>query len=170
MPRVVILSGGNIGDVKSRLQNAQQLINERVGAVMRCSHRYETAPWGFSTDDAGPFSNQVMEVSTDLSPEEVLDAMQAIEAELGRDREAEERERRRTGQRYSSRKIDLDMLFYGDEVISTERLQVPHPLIAEREFVLQPLCEILRTKRHPVTGKTASEMLVELKNGTKNER
>ena len=69
----------------------------------------------------------------------------------------------RTGERYSSRKIDIDILFYGDEVISTERLQVPHPLIAEREFVLQPLCEILRTKRHPVTGRSAAEMLDELK-------
>lgn len=170
MPRVVILSGGNIGDVKTRLQSAQQLINERVGAVVRCSHRYETAPWGFSADDAGPFSNQVMEVSTDLTPEETLDALQTIEAELGRDRDGEERERRRTGERYCSRKIDLDILFYDDEVISTERLQVPHPLMAERAFVLQPLCEILRAKRHPVTGKTVAEMLAELKNGTKNER
>ncbi len=163
MPRVVILTGGNIGDVKSRLQSAQQLINDRVGAVLRCSHRYETAPWGFTDEEAAPFSNQVMEVSTDLAPEEVLDALQAIEAELGRDREAEARERERTGQRYSSRRIDIDILFYGDEVIATERLQVPHPLMAQREFVLQPLCEILRTKRHPQTGKTAGEMLAELK-------
>lgn len=163
MPRVVILTGGNIGDVKSRLQSAQQLINDRVGAVLRCSHRYETVPWGFAAEGTAPFSNQVLEVSTDLAPEEVLDVLQAIERELGRDREAEARERERTGQRYSSRKIDIDILFYGDETISTERLQVPHPLIAEREFVLQPLCEILRTKRHPVTGKTAAEMLAELK-------
>lgn len=104
-----------------------------------------------------------MEVSTDLAPEQVLDALQRIECELGRDRGAEARDRERTGERYSSRKIDIDILFYGDEVISTERLQVPHPLIAEREFVLQPLCEILRTKRHPVTGRSAAEMLDELK-------
>ncbi|MEG1611153.1 MAG: 2-amino-4-hydroxy-6-hydroxymethyldihydropteridine diphosphokinase [Alistipes sp.] len=163
MPRVVILTGGNIGDVKSRLQHAQQLINERVGAVLRCSHRYQTEPWGFATEEAGNFSNQVLEISTDLQSEAVLDALQQIEQELGRDRNAESRERERTGERYSSRKIDIDMLFYGDEVISTERLTIPHPLMAEREFVLNPLCEILRSKRHPVTGKTAGEMLEELK-------
>lgn len=168
MPRVVILTGGNTGDVKSRLQTAQQLINERVGAVLRCSHRYQTDPWGFSAEE--PFSNQVLEISTDLAPEEVLDALQTIETELGRDREAERKEREATGQRYSSRKIDLDILFYGDEVIATPRLQVPHPLMGEREFVLQPLCEILRAKRHPITGKTVAEMLAELKNETKNER
>ncbi|MEG2612456.1 MAG: 2-amino-4-hydroxy-6-hydroxymethyldihydropteridine diphosphokinase, partial [Alistipes sp.] len=129
MPRVVILTGGNIGDVKSRLQHAQQLINERVGAVLRCSHRYQTEPWGFATEEAGNFSNQVLEISTDLQSEAVLDALQQIEQELGRDRNAESRERERTGERYSSRKIDIDMLFYGDEVISTERLTIPHPLM-----------------------------------------
>ncbi|MEG2614282.1 MAG: 2-amino-4-hydroxy-6-hydroxymethyldihydropteridine diphosphokinase [Alistipes sp.] len=162
MPRVVILTGGNMGDVKTRLQQAQQLINERVGAVLRCSHRHETAPWGFSTPGAALFSNQVLEISTDLTAEEVLDVLQQIEQDLGRDRAAEERERAASGERYSSRKIDIDMLFYGDEVIATERLTIPHPLMAEREFVLHPLCEILRSKRHPVTGKTAGEMLDEL--------
>lgn len=170
MSRVVILTGGNIGDVKSRLQTAQQLINERVGAVLRCSHRYETEPWGFAAAGAEHFSNQVMEISTDLAAEEVLDALQGIEQDLGRDRDAECRERDRTGEPYSSRKIDLDILFYGDEVISTPRLTIPHPLMAEREFVLQPLCEILRSKRHPVTGKTAGEMLDELKNKNASER
>lgn len=170
MPRVVILSGGNIGDVKTRLQRAQQLINDRVGAVLRCSHRYESAPWGFSSEAAQPFSNQVLEVSTELGPEEVLDRLQAIEFELGRDREAEARERERTGARYASRTIDLDILFYGDEVISTPRLQVPHPLMARRGFVLQPLCEILSGKRHPVTGKSVAEMRAELLNETNHER
>ena len=86
MARVVLLTGGNSGDVKRTLQAAQQLVNAKVGAVLRCSHRYETKPWGFDAD--GVFSNQALEVSTDLLPLEVLDAVQAIERELGRNRAA----------------------------------------------------------------------------------
>ena len=161
MARVVFLTGGNVGDVKTRLQRAQQLLNERVGAVLRCSHRYESAPWGFDAEER--FSNQAIEVSTDLTPHEVLDAIEQIENELGRNRAAEAIERARTGSRYCSRPIDIDILFYDDEVIHDERLVVPHPLIAEREFALVPLCEIMRTRRHPVTGRTMEEMLAALK-------
>ena len=104
MARVVLLTGGNTGDVKRTLQAAQQLINARVGAVLRCSHRYESKPWGFDAEQH--FSNQALEVSTDLQPLEVLEAVQAI----------------------------------------------------EREFALAPLCEIMRQRRHPVTGQTMEEM------------
>ncbi|HJC16800.1 2-amino-4-hydroxy-6-hydroxymethyldihydropteridine diphosphokinase [uncultured Alistipes sp.] len=165
MARVVFLTGGNVGDVKTRLQRAQQLLNERVGAVLRCSHRYESAPWGFDAEER--FSNQAIEVSTDLTPHEVLDAIEQIENELGRNRAAEAIERARTGSRYCSRPIDIDILFYDDEVIHDERLVVPHPLIAEREFALVPLCEIMRTRRHPVTGRTMEEMLAALKQNNK---
>ena len=82
MARVALLLGGNQGDVKRTLQTAQQLVNSRVGAVLRCSHRYESEPWGFPA--AERFSNQALEVSTDLTPHEVLDACQQIERELGR--------------------------------------------------------------------------------------
>lgn len=161
MARVVLLTGGNLGDVKSRLQSAQQLINTRIGAVLRCSHRYESEAWGFAAE--GRFSNQVLEVSTDLTPEEVLDAVQAIERELGRDRDAEAAERRRTGAAYASRKIDIDILFYDDRVVESERLTLPHPHLAEREFVLVPLCEIMRSRRDPRSGRTMGELLAELK-------
>ena len=117
MARVALLLGGNQGDVKRTLQTAQQLVNSRVGAVLRCSHRYESEPWGFPA--AERFSNQALEVSTDLTPHEVI----------------------------------------GDE-----RLTVPHPLLAEREFALVPLCEIMRQRRHPVTGATVGEMLDALRN------
>ena len=161
MARVVLLAGGNLGDVKSRLQRAQKLVNERVGAVLRCSHRYESEPWGFAA--AGRFSNQAMEISTDLAPEEVLDAVRAIEAELGRDRAAEQREKARSGAAYVSRPIDIDILFYDDLVLASERLTLPHPLLAEREFALVPLCEIMRSRRHPVSGRTMGELLDDLK-------
>ncbi len=154
MARVVLLAGGNTGDVKRTLQSAQQLVNDRVGAVLRCSHRYESEPWGFSGDR---FSNQALEVSTDLAPEEVLDAVQRIECELGRNRAAETLEKARTA--YVSRPIDIDILFYDDAVIRSERLTVPHPRLAEREFALVPLCEIMRGRRHPVSGLTVAQML-----------
>ena len=156
MTRVALLLGGNQGDVKRTLQTAQQLINSRVGAVLRCSHRYESAPWGFPA--AERFSNQALEVSTDLTPHEVLDACQRIERELGRNRAAEAVEKASSGAVYCSRPIDIDILFYDDEVIASERLTVPHPLLSEREFALAPLCEIMRQRRHPVTGQTMEEM------------
>ena len=162
MARVALILGGNQGDVKRTLQTAQQLINSRVGAVLRCSHRYESEPWGFPA--AERFSNQALEVSTDLSPLEVLDACQQIERELGRNRAAEAVEKASSGAAYSSRPIDIDILFYGDEVIDDERLTVPHPLLAEREFALQPLAEIMRRHPHPVTGVTVGEMLDALRN------
>ena len=162
MARVVLLTGGNTGDVKRTLQAAQQLINARVGAVLRCSHRYESKPWGFDAEQH--FSNQALEVSTDLQPLEVLEAVQAIEQELGRNRAAEAVEKASSGAVYCSRPIDIDIIFYDDEVIGDERLTVPHPLLAEREFALTPLCEIMRQRRHPVTGATVGEMLDALRN------
>ena len=95
MARVALLLGGNQGDVKRTLQTAQQLVNSRVGAVLRCSHRYESEPWGFPA--AERFSNQALEVSTDLTPHEVLDACQRIERELGRNRAAEAVEKASSG-------------------------------------------------------------------------
>ena len=157
MARVILLTGGNLGDVKRTLQTAQQLINSRIGAVLHCSHRYESEPWGFA--GAPKFFNQALEVSTDLSPLEVLDAVQRIESELGRNRAAETLEKARTGAPYGSRPIDIDILFYDDEIIDTERLTVPHPRLAEREFVLVPLCEIVRSRKHSVTGLSVGEML-----------
>ncbi len=153
--------GGNLGNVKRTLQSAQQLINDRVGAILHCSHRYESEAWGFSSADH--FFNQAVEVSTDLSPEEILNTIQAIEQELGRDRAQESREKELTGARYASRAIDIDILFYDDLILQSDRLTIPHPHIAEREFVLTPLREITHTKHHPSTGLSIDEMLQALR-------
>ena len=95
MARVTLLMGGNKGDVKRTLQTAQQLVNARVGAVLRCSHRYESEAWGFHAPER--FSNQAVEITTDLTPHEVLDAVQCIESDLGRNRAAEAVEKAATG-------------------------------------------------------------------------
>ena len=154
MARVVLLTGGNVGDVKERLRTAQRLVNARIGAVLRCSHCYGSAPWGFEAEQ--PFVNQVL-----------VAEVHRIERELGRNRAAEAVERAATGQRYVSRPIDIDILLYDDEVISTPELTIPHPGIAEREFVLTPLCEVLRQRPHPVLGLTMGELRDNLLRKTK---
>lgn len=161
MARVVLITGGNRGDVKPRLREAQQLINRRIGAVMRCSHAYESTAWGFEA--AERFFNQVLVVDTDLRPAEVLAEVHRIERELGRDRNAEAHEKELTGMRYASRPIDIDILFYDDEVVTEPDLQIPHPAIPGREFVLVPLCEVMRERRHPVLHRTMGELLADLK-------
>ena len=95
----------------------------------------------------------------------MMDVAKQYEAEvLGRNRAAEAGEKASSGAVYCSRPSDIDIIFYDDEVIGDERLTVPHPLLAEREFALVPLCEIMRQRRHPVTGATVGEMLDALRN------
>lgn len=166
MARVVLITGGNRGDVKPRLREAQQLINRRIGAVMRCSHSYESAAWGFDSPER--FLNQVLEVDTDLQPEEVLTEVHRIEQMLGRDRDAESAEKRQNGMRYASRPIDIDILFYDDLVVTRPDLVIPHPGIPGREFVLVPLCEVMRERRHPLIGRTMGELLADLKQNKPN--
>lgn len=157
MTKVVLITGGNRGDVRALLRRAAERIEERIGPVLRRSACYESAPWGFHAEQ--PFWNQVLEVETALRPEEVLDEALGIEAELGRDRNGERREKAATGERYASRTLDVDLLFYGDEVIRTPRLEIPHPRLGGREFVLRPLCELMPERRHPVTGERMCDLL-----------
>lgn len=166
MARVVLITGGNQGDVKPRLHKAQAMINNEIGPVMRCSHRYKTGAWGFDAEEH--FTNQVLVADTDLSPREVLEKVLEIEQALGRDRAAEEAEKKRTGQAYSSRVIDVDILFYDDEVIDEPDLKIPHPLLHERDFVLEPLFEVVPKKVHPVLGKSVGELWEEM-DGRKGE-
>ena len=140
MARVILITGGNLGDMKPRLHRAQEMINAEIGPVMRCSHRYKSAAWGFESPE--PFSNQVLICDTELTPREVLEKVQAIETALGRDRAAEDAEKKRTGQPYSSRVIDIDILFYDNEKVDEPDLKIPHPQIFQREFVLEPLREV----------------------------
>lgn len=164
MTEAVLITGGNRGDVRQTLQLAREAIAARIGRVTTCSRCCESAPWGF--DDAQPFWNQVVAVETALDAETLLARIHEIEAAYGRDREAEADEKRRSGARYTGRTLDIDILFYGGEVIDRPGLQIPHPAMSGREFVLRPLCEVMPERRHPVTGKTVREMLEELLHAT----
>jgi 2-amino-4-hydroxy-6-hydroxymethyldihydropteridine diphosphokinase len=159
MARVILITGGNQGDVKPRLHRAEELINSEIGPVMRCSHRYKSSAWGFEAEEQ--FTNQVLIADTNLSPRGILEKVQQMEQALGRDRVAEKAEKERTGQNYSSRIIDIDILFYDDEIIAEEDLVIPHPLLHERDFVLEPLNEVAPDKVHPVLGKTIAELKIE---------
>ena len=140
MHRTIILAGGNIGDVAARFVEAERLLAERGVNIVARSQNYESKAWGFESEML--FVNVAWEAETELESEQLLDALQEVEALLGRDREVEKIEKAENGARYCSRTLDLDILFYNEEHISTERLKVPHPLIMEREFVITPLCEL----------------------------
>lgn len=160
MAKAIIITGGNVGEMKPRLRQAQQFINNNIGIVLRCSHTYDSKAWGFEAQQE--FQNQAMVVDTDMSPEELLAALKNIEVKLGRDRAAEEAEKTRTGQPYSSRIIDIDIIFYDDMVMNTPELVIPHPLMQDRDFVLTPLVEIAPNKIHPTLGRTVEQLREEL--------
>ena len=151
MHRAIILAGGNIGDVSARFVEAERLLAERGAKVVAKSQNYESKAWGFESEML--FVNVAWEVETALEPEQLLDALQEVEALLGRDREVEKVQKAQNGARYCSRTLDLDILFYDEEHISTARLKVPHPLIMEREFVITPLCELLQCNKGQLAEK-----------------
>ncbi|HEX8676549.1 MAG TPA: 2-amino-4-hydroxy-6-hydroxymethyldihydropteridine diphosphokinase [Segetibacter sp.] len=142
-----LLTGGNIGDRLVSLQQACMKIEKQAGIVLKKSAVYETAAWGIT--DQNLFLNQVLLVSTSLPPEELLHTLLHIEQELGRKRIV----------KMGPRVIDIDILFYNNEIISTPVLTVPHPQIANRRFVLTPLNEIAPGFVHPGLQKTIAELL-----------
>lgn len=144
--------GGNMGDRKSYLEAALEKLDKhpdcRLGSV---SHIYETPAWG-KTDQAD-FLNLACQVETDLSAQEFLTFCQEIEQDLDRVRI----------EKWGQRTIDLDIIFWDDQVIEEENLQVPHPYAHERAFVLLPLTDIAADYYHPVLQKTVAELLLPLK-------
>jgi 2-amino-4-hydroxy-6-hydroxymethyldihydropteridine diphosphokinase len=134
--------GANLGDREAAIRRAADLIG-----VVRLSPIVETEPWGYA--DQPRFLNAVAEVETELSPRLLLELLLDVERRLGRER---------TGPRFGPRTIDLDLLLYGDERISEPGLEVPHPRLLERLFVLEPLAALVPTRRIPGNG-TVSEAL-----------
>lgn len=145
---VVLCLGGNKGDREKLLSCAIEALTSRF-QLIKLSTVYETEAWGGVAK--GKFLNQLAIFSTSKSALEVLDVIQEIESELGRTRE----------EPWGDRTMDIDILFYGEEVIDLENLKVPHPFIAERKFVLVPLLELFPERKHPISGKTFTQMLRE---------
>jgi 2-amino-4-hydroxy-6-hydroxymethyldihydropteridine diphosphokinase len=158
MIKLYILLGGNLGDKQKVFSEVRERLSLQVGTLTNQSVLYETEPWGFESDDV--FWNQVIKIETRLSPEEVLLQTQQIEHELGRIRKANQ---------YDSRIIDIDILFYGDLIIQTENLVVPHPRIQERKFALVPLSEIAPELIHPIFQKSIRQLLEECTDSLKVE-
>ncbi len=136
LERAVIGLGSNLGDRRGYLSQACVLVSEKAGQIMRASSVKETEAWGF---DAPPFLNQILIVHTALGPFELLDTLQQIEKSLGRTEKSSVAGGRPV---YHSRTIDLDILYYGDRAIRSDRLVVPHPHIMERRFILDQLAEL----------------------------
>lgn len=157
MAKLYIGLGTNLGDKEENLRAAVQKIEEQIGKTVSLSAFYITAPWGFRSDNS--FLNAAVCIDTDLSPLEVLQKTQEIERELGRKHKS-------AGGVYSDRLIDIDLLMYDDLILSTTspegaELNLPHPLMAERDFVMKPMAEIAPELVHPVLGKTMKELLGE---------
>ena len=130
---VYIGLGSNLGEGPKNLDKAVALLQKEAGEVLYTSAYIQSEPWGFESDHR--FTNAVTVISTSLDPIALLDLTQQIERRMGRTR------KRRRGEGYSDRIIDLDLLLYDDVCIETERLTLPHPHIADRDFVRLPLEE-----------------------------
>ncbi len=158
MERVYISAGSNLGDRKKLLQSALDEIGRQAGKVVAVSSMYETEPVGFSSENM--FLNQVFAVDTQMFPGELLKTLLHIEKELGRVRSAATPEYDSSGNRvYRSRPIDLDILMYGSETLHTGDLEIPHPRMCERAFVMLPLKEIAPDLIVPGSGSTVSQIV-----------
>lgn len=153
---VYLLLGSNLGERQKMLNMALDFIKLEIGNIEKCSSIYETEPWGFSSKEK--FLNQVVFLKTDLSPFDLLKKNQQIEKKLGRTK---------TGNNYESRLIDIDILFYNDEIIETADLIVPHKQLHKRMFSLMPLCELNGNIIHPKIKKNISVLKSECEDQSK---
>jgi len=158
MPSAVLSLGTNIGNKLQNLSEARQQLLNLPGSLLKASSVYETAPWGNSQQAL--FYNQVIEIETDLTPDELMEGILNIEQKMGRIRM----------KKWEPRIIDIDILFYNDEVIERENLHIPHQHLHERKFILEPLKEILPDLLHPVLNLTTSELLSRLQDELKVEK
>ncbi len=146
---VFLSIGSNIGDRMTNLRQALGLIEKNIGKVAKKSHIYETQPWGEPNQDA--FLNQVVMINTSLEPREMLEKITRIEREMGRERK----------EKWGPRIIDVDILFYGKRIIRDKGLEIPHPELHKRGFVLVPMMEIAPEFEHPILLKQIDELYMD---------
>jgi len=147
MNKVFLGLGGNLGNRETYLSQAIKQINLEIGTVLNISDIFESEPWGF--EHHIPFLNQVIEVETKLEALCVLDKCQQIEKSLGRERFLDG---------YRPRTIDIDVLFYNDFIYSLPPLIIPHKLLHQRMFVLEPMAQIAPDLVHPLFGISVKEL------------
>jgi 2-amino-4-hydroxy-6-hydroxymethyldihydropteridine diphosphokinase len=146
MTGIYLSLGTNLGDREQNLFRACELLTHKSIIIKKASSIYQTAAWGKT--DQPDFYNQVIEVDTDLNPYFLLKKLNRIESEMGRVRI----------EKWGERLIDIDILYYNEEIISDKYLHIPHPEIQNRKFILEPLVEIASAAVHPVSSKSQSEL------------
>ena len=147
MNKVYLLIGGNMGNRMANLENALNLIGSNLGTIIQVSSLYETAAWGLT--DQPSFLNQAVLIHSKLSATELMLAILAIEKSMGRERSIP----------LGPRNIDIDIIYFNNEIVNNERVTIPHPRIAERRFVLLPLVEIAPHYIHPILSKSNTLLL-----------
>lgn len=148
MNTALLIIGSNQGNIVENIRSANMYLNQSIGSIVKYSSLYQTAAWGKTNQP--DFINQVIEIHTTLSPNDLLGSILTIEKKLGRIR---------TDAKWEERIIDIDILFYNDEIINEKHLKIPHPFLQDRKFVLVPLAEIAENMIHPVLNKSIQDLL-----------
>lgn len=161
METCYLLLGSNKGNRLKYLQLAAEAISLLAGSITKHSSVYETEPWGFQDDT--PFLNEVIEVQTNMKADDLMKKLLLTETEMGR-------LRLNSDEGYSSRTIDIDLLFFGQQIINEPDLIVPHPRLHQRRFTLVPLAEIAQELIHPVLQKSMIQLLTECDDTSKVEK
>lgn len=147
--KIFLLTGSNLGRREAYLQEAKNKLTEILGAPIAVSALYQTAAWGKTNQPA--FLNQVLVFEPSVPAETLLQTILLIEKKMGRQRE----------EKWAERNIDIDILFYGSQVIQIPHLQIPHPHLHQRRFTLEPLAEVAPLFVHPVFNKSLRQLLAD---------